>query len=118
MKKVILVLLLVVAVCSLDTLHAQNYRTAVGIRLSSSAAMVNNSVSVKHFINSKTAIEGLLSFSDPLALGALVEFHQPISTAGLQWFYGGGGYISFVKTYNPNKGINETDANFGAQGVV
>lgn len=118
MKKVLFVLLLAAGTCSLNTLNAQNYKTALGLRLSSGPPMVNNSVSVKHFINSKTAIEGLLSFSDPLALGLLVEFHKPFSTSGLQWFYGGGGYISFVKTFDPNKGKNETDANFGAQGIV
>ena len=118
MKKFLFVLLLAAGTCSINTVNAQNYKTALGLRLSSGPAMVNNSVSVKHFINSKTAIEGLLSFSDPLALGLLVEFHKPFSTSGLQWFYGAGGYISFVKTYDPNKAKNETNANFGAQGIV
>ena len=98
--------------------NAQGYRTALGVRLSSSSAMVNNSVSLKQFINSNTAIEGLLSFGDPLAFGVLVEFHKPLSEAGLQYFYGAGGYLAFVKTYNPNHLRNETDANFGAQGIV
>jgi hypothetical protein len=101
-----------------QTASAQNYKTALGVRLSSSAASVNNSISIKQFITEKTAIEGLISFGDPLAFGVLIEFHKPFSAAGLQYYYGGGGYLSFVKTYNPNKQINETDANLGAQGVV
>lgn len=101
-----------------NTASSQNYKTALGVRLSSSAAMVNNSISIKQFINEKTAIEGLISFGDPLSFGLLAEFHKPLSAQGLQYYYGGGGYLSFVKTYNPNKQQNGTDANFGAQGVI
>jgi hypothetical protein len=118
MKKITFVLLLASALLSVTSLKAQSYKTALGIRLSSSAPIVNNSISIKQFINDKTAIEGLLSFSDPLALGILAEFHKPLSAAGLQYFYGGGGYLGFIKTYNPNKLKNENQLNFGAQGIV
>jgi hypothetical protein len=100
------------------TASAQSYKTAIGVRLSSSQAMVNNSISLKHFLNERSAIEALFSFGDPLAIGALYEVHKPFSTEGLQWFYGGGGYLGFVKSYNPNKDKNETDVNLGAQGVL
>jgi hypothetical protein len=119
MKKVILLaLLFTVGISSFNSLQAQDYKTALGVRLSSSSAMVNNSVSIKHFINEKTAIEGLLSFGDPLAIGALVEFHKPLSASGLTYFYGGGGYISFVKKVNVNTLKTSTDPNLGAQGVI
>ena len=36
----------------------------------------------------------------------------------LQWYYGGGGYLGFVKSYNANTEKNETNTNFGAQGVL
>jgi hypothetical protein len=80
--------------------------------------VVNNSVSVKQFVSDKMAIEGLLSFGDPLALGVLAEFHKPLSAPGLQYFFGGGGYLGFIKTYDPNKLRNETNVNIGAQGIV
>jgi len=118
MKKILFVSFFVTALCSLTTSHAQEYKTALGVRLSSASAAVNNSISVKHFINEKIAIEGLFSFGDPIAFGVLAEFHKPLSAAGLQYFYGGGAYLSFVKTYNVNKQRNETDPNFGAQGVI
>ena len=102
----------------LNTADAQDYKTALGVRLSSSQPMVNNSVSVKQFISDNTAIEGLLSFGDPLAFGLLVEFHKPLSASGLQYFYGAGGYLAFVKTFNPNHQRNETDVNVGAQGII
>lgn len=118
MKKVISISLIVAILAFTNTVSAQAYKTGIGVRLSSAQAMVNNSITLKHFLNERSAIEALFSFGDPLSLGALYEIHKPFSTEGLQWFYGGGGYIGFVKTYNPNKNRNETDANFGAMGVV
>jgi hypothetical protein len=94
------------------------YKMAIGIRLSSAPAIVNNSVSFKYFMNSRAAIEALVSFGDPLAFGALLEMHNPLGTPGLQWFYGAGGYLGFSKEYNPEKQINERNTYFGAQGVV
>ena len=117
MKK-ISVLVLAVCMLSLSNAKAQDYKTALGVRLSSAAAHINNSISFKQFINEKTAIEALFSFGDPVALGALLEFHKPLASEGLRYYYGAGGYISFVKTYDPIKNKNEVDPNFGAQGVI
>lgn len=97
---------------------AQDYKTGLGVRLSSSGAVVNNSISIKHFFNERTAIEGLFSFGDPLAIGALYEIHKPIPGSGIQWYYGAGGYLSFIKKYNTNLQKNETNTNMGAQGVI
>ena len=118
MKKILCSVLFISGFCFATTVSAQEYKTALGVRLSSSSAMVNNSISLKHFLNEKTAVEALFSFGDPLALGALVEIHKPLGESGIQWFYGGGGYISFVKTYNTVKAKDETNVNFGAQGVI
>ena len=118
MKKIISISLFIVAITFTTTASAQAYKTGVGMRLSSAQAMVNNSISLKHFMNERAAIEVLFSFGDPLAIGALYEIHKPFSTEGLQWFYGGGGYLGFVKTWNPNKNKNETDVNVGAMGVL
>ena len=118
MKKVISISLIVAILAFTNTVSAQAYKTGIGVRLSSAQAMVNNSISLKHFLNERSAIEALFSFGDPLAIGALYEVHKPFSTEGIQWFYGGGGYLGFVKTFNPNKNRNETDINLGAQGVL
>lgn len=118
MKKILFVVLLLTVISAGSLLQAQSYRTALGVRLSSANAMQNNSVSFKQFITDKTAIEALFTFGDPLALGALVEFHKPLSSAGLTYYYGGGGYIGFVKTLNVNTQKTNTDPNFGAQGVI
>jgi hypothetical protein len=128
MKKILPAVLLVTLIGFVNTATAQevdetgtantNYKTAVGIRLSSSPAIVSNSVTLKHFLNEKTAIEAMLSFSDPLAIGGLLEFHKPLSTPGLQWFYGGGAYLGFGKEYSVEKARDINKTYFGAQGVV
>jgi hypothetical protein len=116
MKKAILSLFIAIAIAS--TANAQDYKTALGVRLSSSNAYVNNSISFKHFISEKAAIEALFSFGDPLALGALFELHKPLAPEGLSWYYGAGGYLAFAKKYDAVKQKEVTDPNFGAQGVV
>ncbi len=130
MKQIIIAALFISGIASGYSSHAQDqetakpsvdqpaYKMAIGIRLSSAPAMVNNSISFKYFMNSRAAIEALVSFGDPLALGALIEFHNPLSTTGLQWFYGAGAYLGFSKDYNPEKQINERNTYFGGQGVV
>lgn len=100
-------LLLLLCILSTSTIKAQRYKTALGVRLSSNDAIVNNSISLKYFFSASTAVEGLLSFGDPLAIGILIEKHKPVSVAGLSWFYGVGGYVGF--------GDNK---NIGAQGVL
>ena len=118
MKKIILSVIVITTLSLANTVAAQNYKTALGVRLSSSNAMVNNAVSIKHFINERTAVEGLLSFGDPLAIGALVEFHKPLAAEGLTYFYGAGGYLAFLKTVNTTTQKTSTDPNIGAQGVI
>src|SRR5215203_5171062 len=106
MLKRILLLLFVTGVVMISA-KAQNYETALGLRLSSNDATVNNSVSVKHFVNRVVALEGLFSFK-PVALGILAEVHQPVSSApGLRWLFGGGGFIRFSEDFDA-----------GAQGIL
>jgi hypothetical protein len=118
MKRKVLAFLIAACIASISNLSAQDYKTALGVRLSSSNAVQNNSVSFKQFINEKTAIEGLFTFGDPLALGALVEIHKPLSASGLRYYYGAGGYISFVKKVNVGGLKSTTDPNIGGQGVI
>lgn len=102
-----IILLLVVAIAAAVQVQAQNYKTAIGLRISSNPATVNNSITAKHFVNKVVALEGLFSF-DPVAVGALIEVNQPVSSApGLRWMFGGGGYLTF-----------QNKVSLGAQGIL
>lgn len=105
MKKtgIILSLLLLTACVA----RAQDYKAALGIRFSSKAALINNSVSLKYFFSPAVAAEALFSFGDPLALGILVEKHKPFPGDHFKFFYGGGAYAGFA---GPRRG--------GLQGVL
>ena len=115
MKKILPALLILTFISISKTTSAQDYKTALGIRLSTDAAVINNSVSIKHFINEKVAIEGLLSFSNPVAIGGLLEIHKPLTaTEGLKWFYGAGLYLGFDSDKTKTTGRNL----MGAMGIV
>lgn len=93
MKRITLALVLLVFIAGSCT--AQDYRYALGVRLSNSSPTINNSVTGKFFITPTTAVEGLVSFGSRFGVGALLEMHKPFSTAGLSWFYGVGAYAGF-----------------------
>ncbi len=119
MKKILLSLALLVAV-GIYSASAQNYKLGsdyklgLGIRLSSAVPTLSNSISVKYFMNETNAVEGLLSFGSRFGVGALYELHQSLNSPGLQWFYGGGGYIGFEhgSTYFGPTGILGLDYKF------
>jgi hypothetical protein len=85
---------------------AQTGRMALGIRISTVQATVNNAASFRYFFNDRTAGEALLGF-DPWSVGGLYERFFPLGVQGLQWFAGGGAYAAF-------KGDNV----IGAMGVI
>jgi hypothetical protein len=96
----------------------REYKSAVGLRLSSSPAVVNNSISFRYFFKENHAIEALISLGDPIAFGALYQIHNPLAVEGLNWFYGAGAYLGFEKYYHTTKNKDVTEPNVGAQGVV
>lgn len=90
-----------------ETTSAPERVNMLGIRISSKDAVINNSITYKHFFKPDLAVEGLFSFADPVALGALVEKHKAFGPSGLTWFWGAGAYVGFGG-----------GRNFGAQGAV
>lgn len=71
---------------------AQNYNTGIGVRLGPS-----NGLTVKHFIGSNTAIEGLLVTRwGGFHVAGLYEKHQWVfDDPNLSFYYGGGAHIGF-----------------------
>jgi hypothetical protein len=114
--RIIVLLLVLLTISGLyNRLSAQDYKFAVGIRFSTAAPTLNNSLSVKYFIDSSNAIEGLLSFGTRFGIGGLYERHQLIGgTPAFTWFYGGGGYLGFEsgKTWVGPTGVIGLDYKF------
>ncbi len=75
---------------------AQEYKTAIGIRLGPNSAVIAPGFTVKHFINEKHALEALVGFGDGLGVCGLYEWHQPVAAVEhLQWFAGAGAYAAY-----------------------
>lgn len=74
--------------------EGSSYTTAVGIKFLDGAG-----ISFKHFINDKTAIEGIGFFGGGGArITGLYEIHFDIQSAeGLKWYVGPGAHIGFYK---------------------
>ena len=106
MKKIHILIIVVLATSVSNRIFGQEYKMALGARFTTANATVNNAISFKYFLNETGALEGLFSF-DPVTLGALYEVHRPLGAPGLQWFFGGGAYVSF----------NNDDV-FGAMGII
>ncbi len=91
MKKIVLTFILVISIGVMAS--AQEYKTGVGLR-----AGLSNGLTVKHFVNSKAAIEGLLAMNvtdlNGFEITGLYEIHnQAFEVEHLNWYYGGGAHI-------------------------
>ncbi|MEP7143608.1 MAG: hypothetical protein ABI707_12090 [Ferruginibacter sp.] len=78
------------------SLKAQEYKTAVGIRLGPSSPAIAPGFTIRHFLDEKHAVEGIVGINDGIGICALYEWHQPVATVEhLQWFVGAGGYAAY-----------------------
>jgi len=116
MRKITLAIIVLISIGFSNRLSAQDYKVGIGIRLSSPAPTLSNSVSVKYFMNERDALEGLISFGiNSFGIGGMYERHLVIgATPGLKWFYGGGAYIGSQenRTYVGPTGILGLDYKF------
>lgn len=114
MKRIFFFFLIVFIFLSGSRVSAQDYRFALGIRLSSPDATLSNSVTGKYFITDRSAIEGIISFGNRFGVGGLIEIHSPFDVPGFKWFYGGGLYVGSgdKETYLGPTGIIGLDYKF------
>lgn len=86
------------------TAGAQDYRTAIGLRVGYPA----NGVTIKHFLNPSNAVEGILATSHGgFVVTALYENeHWTGEYPGLNWFWGFGAHIGF---WDSNPYIDNVD---------
>ncbi|HNV80898.1 MAG: hypothetical protein WBI34_12675 [Tenuifilaceae bacterium] len=77
----------------------QSYKTGLGLR-----GGYPSGLTVKHFIDGSSAVEGVLSFGSwGLGFTALYQIHVPIKDApGFNWYYGGGAHVGIAKASGGN----------------
>ncbi|MGD9930040.1 MAG: hypothetical protein AB7U05_08465 [Mangrovibacterium sp.] len=90
MKKLTFTILLAILV-TFQT-KAQDYSTGIGLR-----GGFFSGLTIKHFLDSNRAVEGLLSSRwHGLEIAGLYEIHnRAFQTPGLNWYYGVGAHIGF-----------------------
>jgi hypothetical protein len=90
MKKLLLTLSL--AILIIGVAKAQDFKTGIGLR-----GGYYNGITLKHFIGSRTAMEGLLYTRwGGFELTGLYEIHKPaLDINRLEWYYGLGAHIGF-----------------------
>ncbi|MBP7642335.1 MAG: hypothetical protein WAT92_22755 [Saprospiraceae bacterium] len=118
MRKFIFILTIVAALGISNDLMSQSYKSAIGARLG-----YPFSASYKTFLNETNAVELNLGFR-PFVFGSWIsgaaayQIHKDIpSVAGLRWYYGGGGIVSFY-TYNSSYLDDAGGIGFGIQGYL
>jgi hypothetical protein len=116
MKRIMLVALLFIGA---TTVKAQNlgsdYTTAIGVKVYPGA------LSVKHFIKSNVALEGLGYFWQyGSRITGLYEFHGNVSGAsGLKWYAGPGAHIGFWNNkWKSDYPTRENGVAIGVDGVL
>jgi hypothetical protein len=104
MKKSVLIVILTVLFSGF--VFGQEYKTGIGIR-----AGFSSGLTIKHFINRKAAVEGLLkSRWQGFDITGLYEVQaKAFDVDHLDWFYGGGAHIGFY---------NGSHAYWGDNGVA
>lgn len=97
------------------TSEAQEYKTAVGIRLGPNSPAIAPGFTIKHFLDEKHAVEGIVGINNGIGVCALYEWHFPItSVPHLQWFAGAGAYAAYRSStsYIGGAGIVGVDYKF------
>jgi hypothetical protein len=111
-----LVFIFIMTIAFVAVAGAQDYKTSLGLRLGTGSGFT-----VKHFINSNAAIEGLLLTRwHGFDITGLYEVHNiAFDTDHLNWFYGGGAHIGFYDGDYVEWGSPGTIYNvFGIDGII
>ncbi len=99
-----------------------NYNTGVGLRLGG----YENGITLKHFISSDTALEGILGFRrGGFVFTGLYEKHAiAFAEPSLNWFYGAGAHIGgisgdrYYRAYGNDRYYNDSGILLGADGIL
>jgi len=114
MRRIVLTFMLAVSIIAYS--NAQEYETGIGFRAGTSSGLT-----IKHFLGSKPAFEGLLTTKwDGFDITGLYELHnRAFDVAHLNWYYGFGGHVGFWDGNNTPWGEpGSTYAVIGAVGIL
>ncbi|MRX47179.1 hypothetical protein [Pedobacter puniceum] len=94
MKQKLLLLSLSLLFLTFSKVNAQGYNTGIGFR----AGGFENGLTIKHFVKSDAAIEGILGFRPGVfVVTGLYEKHATaFSEPSLKWYYGIGAHIGGI----------------------
>jgi hypothetical protein len=108
-----LVILMLFAVTTFS--YSQNYKTAIGVK---GGYPGYGSLNGKHFLNSKTAIEGSIGGgTNTLWLQGLYELNFSLEQ-GLNWYAGGGANVGFYSFKNTITNERTSNMILGLNGIV
>lgn len=114
MKKIFLILALASAV--MISSNAQDYKTSLGLR-----AGLPVGVTIKHFLNETSAIEGILASRwSGFVVTGLFEFEKWTGEyPGLNWYWGPGAHLGFWNSgYNPRLDITYSGPVIGIDAIL
>lgn len=114
MKKVLSIILLVTAF--VITLRGQDYKTGVGLR-----AGVPYGLTVKHFLNEYSALEGILAsrWQGFIITGLYEKERWTGEYPGLNWYWGFGAHVGFWDIgANPRVDEDYTGSVIGADAIL
>lgn len=125
MKKKLLKLVLAAAFMlsvNLTVCAQANYNTGVGIRLGG----YENGLTLKHFFDSETAIEGVIGFRPGVfVVTGLYEKHAiAFAEPSLTWYYGAGAHIGgisgdrYYRGYGRDRYYTDNGMLLGADGIL
>ncbi|MBK9256111.1 MAG: hypothetical protein IPM42_11535 [Saprospiraceae bacterium] len=114
-----LTLLVALFVLSFSGIQAQEYNTAVGLRLGYPTALTG-----KKFISDRNAIEAIVGFRSfsgfsYIGITGLYQVYNPIqSVEGLSWFYGGGANVYLYSFKSSFVGDSGSNLSLGLAGII
>jgi hypothetical protein len=97
--KIFKALAIAITVLTTQSLFAQDYKNAVGLRFAGDGYAGGLGINYKHFLGEgSSAIDLTLRAERAAAFSALYQIHTQIkSEQSLQWHYGVGGFLTFPK---------------------
>ncbi|MCC6251959.1 MAG: hypothetical protein IT238_05805 [Bacteroidia bacterium] len=103
-KYIFLISAAILLFCAKGKAQPQLYYTAIGLN-----AAYNYGITLKHYLNHKNMIEGIVNFNYGAGTTLLYEFNNrhPFNVDELDWYYGIGGHVKALNGRRSNVFYND-----------